>query len=506
MSGFLEAIPVVLSPDIFGIIVAASAFGLFVGATPGLSATMAVALLVPITFFMSPIAALGTIITCSAMAIFAGDIPGAMLRIPGTPSSAAYVDDTYLLNRQGKLDIALGTTLTTSAIGGIAGTLVLMFAAPQLADFALNFSSYEYFWLALLGLSCATLVANGSQLKGMISLALGLLLAMVGLDVVTGQQRFTFGIVDLQGGVPLIAVMIGAFAIAELYRKTAELGEENPVPPPVKGSFLKGQGSILWRHRSNVIRGSATGTIVGALPGAGADIAAWISYAIAKRFSKTPEKFGKGHLEGVAEAGASNNAAVSGSYVPTLVFGVPGDSITAIVIGVLILKGIQPGPLVFTTSPDLINALYVIFILSNLIMVPLGIAAIFLARRILMVDRGLLYPIILVLCLLGAFATTNSMFDLWYLLIIGLLVWLMEANDYPCAPMILGLVLGRVVEENFMNSALKANGDWLAFFDRPLSGVLGVLTIAVWLFPLIRFAWRRMAGASASSLSSNNGQ
>lgn len=506
MSGFLEAIPVVLSPDILGIIVAASAFGLFVGATPGLSATMAVALLVPITFFMSPIAALGTIITCSAMAIFAGDIPGAMLRIPGTPSSAAYVDDTYFLNRQGKLDIALGTTLTTSAIGGIAGTLVLMFAAPQLADFALNFSSYEYFWLALLGLSCATLVANGSQLKGMISLALGLLLAMVGLDVVTGQQRFTFGIVDLQGGVPLIAVMIGAFAIAELYRKTTELGEENPIPPPVEGSFLKGQGSILWRHRWNVVRGSATGTVVGALPGAGADIAAWISYAIAKRFSKTPEKFGKGHLEGVAEAGASNNAAVSGSYVPTLVFGVPGDSITAIVIGVLILKGIQPGPLVFTTSPDLINALYVIFILSNLIMIPLGIAAIFLGRRILMVDPGLLYPIILVLCLLGAFATTNSMFDLWYLLIIGLLVWLMEANGYPCAPMILGLVLGRVVEENFMNSALKANGDWLAFFDRPLSGVLGVLTIVVWLFPLFRSAWRRMAGSGASSLSSNKGQ
>lgn len=492
MTAFIDAIPAVMTLDVLGVIFLASVFGLFVGATPGLSATMAVALLVPVTFFLSPIAAIGAIVTCSAMAIFAGDVPGALLRIPGTPASAAYVNDTYELNRQGKLDIALGTTLTTSAIGGIIGTLILILAAPQLADFALNFSSYEYFWLALLGLSCATLVSQGNALKGAISLCLGLLLATVGLDVVSGQPRFTFGIIDLQAGVSLIAVLIGAFAIAELFRKSTDLGAAIPVPPPITKSFFRGQANILWQNKVGVARGSLMGTLIGALPGAGADIAAWISYAVSKRFSKTPEKFGKGHIEGVAEAGASNNAAISGSYVPTLVFGIPGDSITAIVVGVLILKGIQPGPLVFTTSPDLMNAIYVIFFLSNILMIPLGLATIVLGRRILMVSPGILYPIILLLCIVGTFATNNSMFDLWSLIIVGALVWLMEANDYPAAPMVLGLVLGRVVEENFMNSVIKSNGEILPFFDRPIAAVLGVLTIIVWGFPLLRFAWRRL--------------
>ncbi|RDL47954.1 hypothetical protein BLJAPNOD_05180 [Ensifer sp. M14] len=500
MTAFLEALPMVLSLDVMIIIIISAAFGLFVGATPGLSATMAVALLVPVTFFLSPVAAIGAIITCSAMAIFAGDIPGALLRIPGTPASAAYVGDTFELNKQGKLALGLGTTLTTSAIGGIIGTIVLVVAAPQLANFALNFSSYEYFWLALLGLSCATIVAPGDQVKAMMSLMLGVLLSTVGLDVVTGQQRFTYGVVDLQAGVPLIAVLIAAFAIAELYRKATSSDSPLPVPPPLSASgFMRGQGEVLWRYKSGIARGSLTGTLVGALPGAGSDIAAWISYAISKRFSKTPEKFGTGHLEGVAEAGASNNAALSGSYVPTLVFGIPGDSITAIVVGVLIIKGIQPGPMVFTSSPELLNAVYVVFFLSNILMVPLGILAIIMGRRILMVPPGTLYSIILLLCMVGAYATSNSLFDLWFLLVVGVLVWILDANDYPAGPLVLGLVLGRIVEENFMNSVLKSQGDIEAFFNRPVAGTLGAITILVWSYPLLSSAYYRLRGRRAEA-------
>lgn len=496
MTAFLEALPMVLSLDVMLIIFISAAFGLFVGATPGLSATMAVALLVPVTFFLSPVAAIGAIITCSAMAIFAGDIPGALLRIPGTPASAAYVDDTFALNKQGKLALGLGTTLTTSAIGGVIGTIILVMAAPQLANFALNFSSYEYFWLAMLGLSCATVVAPGEPVKAMMSLMLGVLLSTVGLDVVTGQQRFTFGVIDLQAGVPLIAVLIAAFAIAELYRKATSSDAPLPIPPPLSAAgFMRGQGEVLWRYKAGITRGSLTGTLVGALPGAGSDIAAWISYAISKRFSKTPEKFGTGHLEGVAEAGASNNAALSGSYVPTLVFGIPGDSITAIVVGVLIIKGIQPGPMVFTSSPELLNALYVVFFLSNILMVPLGIMAIIMGRRILMVPPGILYSIILLLCMVGAFATSNSLFDLWFLLVVGVLVWILDANDYPAGPLVLGLVLGRIVEENFMNSVLKSQGDIAAFFSRPVAGTLGVITLLVWSYPLLAMAYRRLRTA-----------
>ncbi|GAA0614470.1 tripartite tricarboxylate transporter permease [Paenochrobactrum glaciei] len=498
MTAFVDALPMVLSFDVLSIIIISAAFGLFVGATPGLSATMAVALIVPVTFFLSPVAAIGAIITCSAMAIFAGDIPGALLRIPGTPASAAYVNDTYELNKQGKLALGLGTTLTTSAIGGIIGTVILVIAAPQLASFALNFSSYEYFWLALLGLSCATIVAPGDPIKAWMSLFLGVLLSTVGLDVVSGQQRFTFGIIDLQAGVPLIVVLIAAFAIAELFRKMTSDDAPVPIPPPLSFGFLRGQGAVLWKYKTGITRGSLTGTFVGALPGAGSDIAAWISYAISKRFSKTPEKYGTGHLEGVAEAGASNNAALSGSYVPTLVFGIPGDSITAIVVGVLVIKGIQPGPMVFTSSPELLNSLYIVFFLSNILMVPLGIIAIMMARRILMVKPGILYSIILLLCMMGSFATSNSLFDLWFLLIVGVVVWILDANDYPAGPIVLGLVLGRIVEENFMNSVLKSNGDIVAFFNRPVAGVLGAITVMVWLFPLFATLYRKMAGKRKS--------
>lgn len=501
MTMFWDALHVVLSPEIAAVMFLAAVFGLFVGATPGLTATMATALLVPITFFMPPVAAIGAIVTCSAMAIFAGDIPAALLRIPGTPASAAYTDETFALNRKGRLDLALGTNMTASALGGIFGTIVLVFAAPQLADFALSFSSVEYFWLALLGLSCATLVSIGSPLKGIVSLCFGLLLSMIGLDVVMGFPRFTFGSMDLQGGVSLIAVLIGAFAVAELMRKATNLGRPLPVPPPIRGSILKGQARVLWQHHKGLARGSVLGTLIGALPGAGADIAAWISYAVAKRFSRTPEKFGTGHVEGVVEASASNNAALSGAYIPALVFGIPGDSITAIVIGVLLIKGLTPGPTVFTSSPDLIAAVYVVFFLANFLMVPLGIAAIHLGRRILMIRPGVLYPLILLFCVIGAFATNNAVFDVWVMLVIGVVVWIMEANGYAAAPMVLGLVLGRVVEETFVNSMIKSNGSLLIFFERPLSAVLGVVTLLVWAYPVVVLLCRNLRHASPDTSS-----
>lgn len=506
MSQFLDALAMVFAADVLAITLLAAIFGLFVGATPGLTATMATALLVPITFFMPPIAAIAAIVTCSAMAIFAGDIPAALLRIPGTPASAAYAEDTYRLAQRGELGLALGTNVTASALGGLFGTAVLILAAPALADWALAFSSYEYFWLALLGLSCATLVAAGSAAKGAVSLTLGLGLSIIGLDVVTGMPRFTFESNDLMGGVSLIAVLIGAFAVAELMRKATQL--DDPPPTPVTAAtparrLLRGQAGVLWRNRNGLLRGSALGTVIGTLPGAGADIAAWVSYAIAKRFSRTPEQFGKGSVEGIAEASSANNAALSGAYVPALVFGIPGDSITAIVIGVLIIKGITPGPQVFTSSGELIYAVYIVFVLANLLMVPLGLAAIRLGRGILQVPPGLLYPVILLFCAVGAFATNNAIFDIWVILAIGILVWLMEANGYPAAPLVLGLVLGRILEEAFVNSMIKSGDDLTAFFERPLAAVLGVLTLAVWLWPVGRGVWRlaraRLGGPPAGT-------
>ncbi|MBE2276086.1 MAG: tripartite tricarboxylate transporter permease [Rhodobacteraceae bacterium] len=492
---YVDALSLVFQPHTIITILGAALFGLFVGSMPGLTATMAAALLVPITFYMDPVSAVGAIVTCSAMAIFAGDIPGALLRIPGTPASAAYVDEAYQLGRQGKLAQVLSVNLLASAMGGIFGALVLIFLAPQLAAVALNFSSYEYFWLALIGLSAATLVSASNPIKGCISLFMGLFLATVGLDVVTGFPRYTMDSVNLMGGVSLIAALIGLFAVAELFRKATTIDEDLPPPPQVKGAILTQGIAAIRQYKLNVLRGSTLGTFLGILPGAGADIAGWISYAVSKRFSRTPEKFGKGHIEGVVDASASNNAALGGAYVPALVFGIPGDSITAIVIGVLLIKGLNPGPTVFTESGDIVAAIFIVFILANLLLIPLGLLAIRAAGKVLSVNQRILLPVILMLSIVGAFAVNNSVFDLWIVLVLGILGWLMEDNGFPIAPMVLGLVLGKIVEESFVNSMIKSDGNLVHFVDRPISGTLAAVFFAIWIVPLIIRLVRRPKAA-----------
>lgn len=481
---FLDAIQLVIQPFTLLVIVASGIFGLFVGAMPGLTATMAAALLVPMTFYMDPVPAIGSIVTCSAMAIFAGDIPGAMLRIPGTPASAAYVDEAYKLGQRGQLSLVLSVNLLASVIGGIFGTIVLIFLAPQLATVALQFSTYEYFWLALIGLSAATVVSAANPLKGLISLFLGLFLATIGLDVLTGYPRYTFGTVDLMGGISLIAALIGLFAVAELFRKATKIDQNLPPPEQVRGAILRPGLGVIRTYRRNVLRGSVLGTLLGILPGAGADIAGWISYAVSRRFSKSPEKFGTGHVEGVVDASASNNASLSGAYVPALVFGIPGNSITAIVIGVLLIKGMTPGPTVFTNSGDIVSAVFTVFILANLLLIPLGLLAIRVAGRVLSVNQRILLPVILMFSVVGTFAVNNAIFDLWIVLFLGVVGWLMEDNDFPIAPMVLGLVLGKVVEESFVNSMIKSGGNLINFVDRPIAAVLAAIFLAIWVIPL----------------------
>ena len=480
MEAFLMAVEQVFRVDVLLIILSASVYGLAIGAIPGLTATMGTALLVPVTFFMDPVPAIGAIVAATTMAIFAGDIPAALLRIPGTPASAAYTEDAYKMLEKGQVELALGANVVCSMIGGLVGVTVLILAAPQIAEFALEFSSYEYFWLAVLGLSCAILVSRGSAVKSTLSLTIGLMLSMIGIDVVLGMKRFTFGDTELIGGISIIPTLIGMFAISEILRKIAALKKLPPVPSVHLGKMVTGVGQTVWRFKVGIARSSLLGTIIGALPGAGADIAAWVSYAVSKKFSKTPELYGTGHIEGIVSASSANNAALSGAYVPTLVFGIPGDTISAILIGVLLMKGITPGPMVFVMDAGLINAIFLIFVLANLIMVPLGMSAVLLSRRILGIRQAILFPIILLFCVIGAFATNNTLFDVWVMLLIGLIAFVLEENDFPLAPMILALILGPLIEENFMKSMIKADGHLLAFFNRPVSAVLGITTLLSW--------------------------
>ncbi len=489
MANVVAAFGMVFDPYVLWVIFASAIFGLFVGAVPGLTATMATALLVPVTFFMPPVPAIASIVTATAMAIFAGDIPSCFLRMPGTPASAAYTDEAYAMTKKGQGEIALGAGLVFSAIGGLFGTAVLILAAPVLAEVALKFSSFEYFWLVLLGLSCAVFIAVGDPLKGIVSLLIGLLVSAVGLDNPAGFPRFTFGNSELAGGLTLIPIMIGMFAVSEIMRSASTIDEPWEMAKAEVGNVFRGMGRLILKYPLAILRGSVLGTAIGALPGAGADIAAWMSYAMSKKFSKEPEKFGTGHVEGIVEAGAANNSALAGAWIPALVFGIPGDSITAIVIGVLYIKGLNPGPTTFIENAASIYAIFIVFVLANLLMLPLGVAAIKCAKQMLRVPRNVLMPIILLFCIVGSFAINNSAFGVILMLIFGMVAWLMEENGFPVAPAILGMVLGAMLEEHFISSMIKADGNPAGFFERPIALGLAVTTIAVFLWPLA--AWLR---------------
>lgn len=491
---FLGALGLLASPSVAAVVLLSGLFGLFIGAIPGLTATMGAALLVPFAFFMEPLPALAAIVTMSAMAIFSGDIPAALVRMPGTPSSAAYVDDSYCLMQKGQLGLVLGVDVVSSVIGGLMGAAVLMVAAPALAEFALNFSSFEYFWLAILGLTSAVIISTGSAVKGAISLLVGVLLSTVGIDIALGYPRFTFGSVDLLNGINFIPAMIGLFGVAEVLRSVTG---RQPVVAAARlpRRIFAGVGRVIARYRVNVLRSGAIGTFIGILPGAGADIAAWLAYAAAKKGSRDADEFGRGHIEPIVDAGTANNSALAGAWVPALVFGIPGDSITAVLIGVLYMKGLRPGPMIFERQPELVYAVYATFVLANLLMIPLGYLAIRSAGYVLRVPRNVLMPVIITFCIVGAYAINNSTFDVGVMLVMGVLGFLMDRAGFPVAPIVLGLVLGPIVEQNFMTSVIKTHWDLTAFFKRPISLVLAGFCVALWLAPLLVVLTRRARAA-----------
>lgn len=480
-----QGLDLLLNTQVLFVIIASGLYGLFIGAMPGLTATMAVALLIPITFYLPAVPAVASIITMSAMAIFSGDLPGTLLHIPGTPSSAAYCDDSYALTKKGYAAKVLGVNLTLSVIGGLVGSLLLVTMASTLAEFALQFSSFEFFWLVCIGLSCAVLISSSSPLKGLVSLLIGLLLTCVGLDITLGFPRFTFDRPELFEGFSFIPAMIGMFGISEILKNVSqkEVSIEKVVLHTT--NIFSGIFANIKKWWLQILRSSLVGTGIGILPGAGGDIASWITYGISKKFSKHPEEYGKGSLEGVANAASANNAAISGAFIPALVFGIPGDSITAIVIGVLFMKGYEPGPNLFQNSPDFLFAIYMVFIIANLLMLPLGYLAIRLATKIMYVPTNVLNPIIVAFCIVGAFAINNTYFDVMAMLGFGVLAFFMIRHGFPVAPTILGLVLGKMLENTFMQSMIKSEWDFGAFFERPVSAVLGVLTILIWFSPLV---------------------
>ena len=485
----LAAIEHVFSGPTLLVIVAAAVYGIFVGSIPGLTATMAVALMVPLTFFLNDVQAIAAIVTTVTCSIFAGDIPATLVRIPGTPASAAYASDAYALTQRGLHQRALGVSLVFSVIGGLFGTLVLALAAPQMAVIAGQFTSYENFWLYVLGLTCAAIVSHDSRLKGALALLIGLLLATVGLGTDYSVPRLTFGNDQLITGINFIPAMIGLFGISEVLRNVLVLSrdEEFAQTEPKEGGtagVLAGVWLLAWRRKLSLLRSSVTGAIVGMLPGAGADIAAWIAYAFSKRFSNQPQEYGKGSIEGIGDATGANNAALGSAWIPALVFGIPGDSVTAIAIGVLLMKNITPGPKIFDLADNpnqavLAFSIYVTFIVANLILIPIGLLAIRAGSLLVHIPRRVLLPVIVLFCIIGSYAMNASYFDVWVMLAMGILGFGLERLRVPLGPVVLGIILGGELEHRFIQCITK-DASAKAFLGSGISITLAVLSLALW--------------------------
>jgi TctA family transporter len=496
-----------LHPTVLLYCLVGMAFGVFVGATPGLTATMGVALVVPLSFYLPPEAGLALILGVSFTAIFSGDIPATYLRIPGTPASAAATLDSFALAQRGRAALALTLDLWCSALGGVIGVLLLIGLAPQLARVALHFSSYEYFWLGVLGLSLSAVVCVGSTFRGLLAALLGMLAASVGIDMVSGIGRFTFGMAALAGGLNFIPAMIGLFGLSEVLRN---LRSQRPltaaaVPAEDRTTATEVAGAI-WRHKGTVVRSSVLGTLIGALPGAGADVAAWVAYGVAQRLSRRPQEFGQGCAEGVIAPTSANNAAVAGAWIPALVLGIPGDSVTAVVLGALLMYNIKPGPLVFVQQGEQVRAIFLIALLVQGLLIPAGYLGIRTFAWMLRMPRGVVLSGVVLFSVLGAYALRNSLFDVWLMAAFGVLGFVLEVWRVPLSPLILGMILGPMVEENLRVGLIKSGGDWTPFFTRPIcAAIVGLLLLtlaAPLVWRVLRGAWRLDRGAQSAGAQS----
>ncbi len=470
------------------LVVAGSVLGIIFGAIPGLTATMGMAIFLPMTFAMSDINGILFLLGIYVGACYSGSLSSILVNIPGTPSSIATGFDGYKMAQKGQAGRAIGYATLSSALGGLFGVFVLMFAAPVLAGLALEFGAQEYTGIALLGISIVSYISFGSTIKGLIGGIIGLLLAAVGQDVISAYPRFVFGSKDLQAGLQMIPVMVGFFGVTEVLTKLEQETEIRVAVAKIRNvlpSFSK-----LLRMSPMMAVSSLLGTFVGAVPAAGGAIASMAAYGIQKRFSKRSQEYGTGSAEGVVAAEAANNAAVGGAFVPMLSLGIPGDPQTAILIGALMINGLAPGPMLFATRPDLISTIYLGNVLSVIVFTIIGLAGARFFAHLIRVPRHYLLPAIMLFCIIGSFAIRNTVFDIWVLLACGLLGYMLQKIGIMPAPVILGFVLGPILEDNFRRALIMSNGEWITFFTRPISLALILINLLILIGPYV-LGWLR---------------
>lgn len=458
--------------------------GIFAGALPGLTATMSVALVLPLTFGMPPAAGILLLIGVYKGAIKGSAIPSILLKTPGTPASAATVMDGYEFAKRGEAGRALGISTTSSTLGGLISCVVVILVAPQLATFALRFSSPEFFLLAVFGLTIIASVSGKNMAKGVLVGFLGMLISMIGIDSVTGFSRYTFGNVNLLGGISFIPAMIGLFAMTEVFSNVEDLNQKTMKTQKVS-KIIPNKSDLKAIFKTGGIHG-VIGTIIGIIPGAGAEIAAFVSYSIAKQTSKNPEKFGTGVVEGIIAPESSSNAQTGGALIPMLTLGIPGDATTAVLIGALTIQGLQPGPLLFQEQPVLLYTIFVGMFIANIFMLILGLSTINIFTKILSIPKSILTPIIIILCVVGSYAINMNFFDVYVMFGFGLLGFFMKKLDVPIAPATIGLILGPMAERHFRTALIMSGGDMSIFVSSTISIVFILLIIGTLVLPIIK--------------------
>ncbi len=484
LAGLAEGAALVFQPVPLLLIVIGVLIGIAMGSIPGMTATMTVAVLVSFTFGMSPTEGMMLLLGIYGGALYAGSIPAILIRTPGTPSAAATIFDGFPLSQQGKAGRAIGIATVASFVGGATSVILITIISPQIADIALRFRSPEYFALAFFGLTIIASVSGDSVQKGMISGLLGMLIATIGLDPTMGYPRFAFGYTALTAGVQFIAVMIGLFGLAEAFKRYHE-GIDG-IDTQQQLSNITPSLDDLKSIKYTTVGSSIIGTFIGAIPGAGGDIASFVTYNETKRWVRnaTPS-FGDGNIRGVAAAESGNNSSTGGALVPTLTLGIPGDSVTAILIGALLVHGIRPGPGLFEDESALVFSIFVGFFLVYVVILIAGLLGAHLWVRILNFPPKYLWPAIIVLCVVGSFALRGGIFDVWAMVLAGLLGFIMRMDGYPLAPMVLGLILGPIAEENLRRSLELSGGSLDIIYTSPIAMAILVLSVISLFTPIL---------------------
>ena len=475
---------------------ASTLVGLIIGALPGLTATMGLALMTTLTLKMQPAQALLVLICTYVGAIYGGSRSAILLNIPGTPASAASCLDGHALARQGQAGRAMGIATSGSVLGTLIGMFFLALFTPVLGELALKFGAYEFFWLTVFGVVISGTLTGNDPLKGWMAGFLGLFVAGIGQEGIYAFERFNFGNRDLAGGIALVPALVGAFGFAELLavmkarRMPVKINPFDTVIPKLID---------ITRHWKTILRSGCIGTFIGIVPGVGEDIAAWSSYAAAKRASKEPEKFGKGSIDGLMAAETGDNACVPGAVIPVLTLAIPGSAPAAVLMAAMLIHGVQPGPMIMIQSPQFVYDVVAMMMFATIGILFYGLTLTKLMTRVLQVPQTVMVPIILVLCTVGSFAIAGRLFDVWVMLTFGVLGFILKQLNYPMAPLVLGIVLGDLMEKSLRRGLVLSDGSLEPFFTRPISLAIWVIIalIIALRFDAVRAMPRRLYAALA---------